>query len=84
MFGIPIDGPTNVFCDNQSVVTNASIPHSVLNKKHNAVCYHRVREAIASNIIRIAKEPGTENLADLFTKQLSGPKRRQYLRRLTY
>jgi hypothetical protein len=28
MFGIPIDGPANVFCDNKSVVTNAIIPTS--------------------------------------------------------
>ena len=42
MFGVPIDGPSDVFCDNQSVVTNVSIPSSLLNKKHNFICYHRV------------------------------------------
>ena len=26
MFGVPIEGPTNVFCDNRGVVQNASIP----------------------------------------------------------
>ena len=45
MFGVTIDGPSDVFCDNQSVVSNVSIPSSVLNKKHNYICYHRVREA---------------------------------------
>jgi hypothetical protein len=40
MFGIPIDGPTNVFCDNQSVVTNATMPESVLKRKHNSIAYH--------------------------------------------
>ena len=30
MFGIPIDGPANVFCDNCGVVLNASIPNSTL------------------------------------------------------
>jgi len=34
-FGIPIDGPCDVFCDNKSVVTNSSVPSSVLNKRHN-------------------------------------------------
>lgn len=53
MFGIPIDGPTNVFCDNKSVVKNATIPTSYLKKKHNAIAYHRVREAIASGTIQI-------------------------------
>ena len=41
MFGVAIDGPADVFCDNQSVVTNVSIHSSVLNKKHNSICYHR-------------------------------------------
>ena len=26
MFGVPIDRPSDVFCDNQSVATNVSIP----------------------------------------------------------
>eukprot|EP00978_Attheya_sp_CCMP212_P035677 scaffold156772_cov26-Attheya_sp.AAC.1 len=34
MFGIPIDGPANVFCDNEAVVTNSSIPTSTIKKKH--------------------------------------------------
>jgi hypothetical protein len=42
MFGIPLEGPTNVLCDNQSVVTSASTPESVLKKKHNSIAYHRV------------------------------------------
>ena len=45
MFGVPINGTTDAFCDNQSVVTNVSIPYSVLNKKQNSICYHRFREA---------------------------------------
>lgn len=28
MFGIPLDGPANTFCDNQSVITNSTIPTS--------------------------------------------------------
>jgi hypothetical protein len=35
MFGIPIDGPANVFCNNKSVVTNSTVPNSTLKKKHN-------------------------------------------------
>ena len=42
MFGIGIDGPTSVFCDNRGVVKNVSIPESVLSKKHNAFNYHAV------------------------------------------
>ena len=43
MFGIPIDGPADVFCDNQGVVKNMSLPESMLSKKHNAINYHAVR-----------------------------------------
>ena len=33
MFGVPLDGASNIFCDNKSVVTNSSVPTSMLNKK---------------------------------------------------
>jgi hypothetical protein len=68
MMGIPVIGPARVYCDNKSVVTNATDPASVLNKRHNAICYHRVREAQAAGIIYVSWIPGQENLADLFTK----------------
>ena len=48
MMGVPLDGPTNVFCDNEAVVKNTTCPESQLKKKHVAICYHRVREACAS------------------------------------
>jgi Reverse transcriptase (RNA-dependent DNA polymerase) len=75
MFGVPIDGPANVFCDNRGVVKNVSIPESTLMKKHNAINYHAVREAAAAGILRVGKEDGETNLADLLTKVLSGEKR---------
>jgi hypothetical protein len=75
MFGIPIDGPANVFCDNRGVVKNVSIPESTLMKKHNAINYHTVREAVAAGILRVGKEDGETNLADLLTKVLTGEKR---------
>jgi hypothetical protein len=42
MFGVPLIGPADVFCDNESVVNNVTTPESTLTKKHNAICYHRV------------------------------------------
>jgi hypothetical protein len=75
MFGIPIEGPANVFCDNRGVVKNVSIPESTLMKKHNAINYHAVREAVAAGILRVGKEDGETNLADLLTKVLNGEKR---------
>ena len=61
-------GPATVICDNKSVVTNASVPASVLNKRHNAICYHRVREAQACQMIRVGLIPGGFNKSDLLTK----------------
>lgn len=70
MFGIEIDGPADVYCDNQSVVNNVQVPSSTLSKKHNAINYHAVREAVAAGIICVAKEDSSTNYADIFTKQL--------------
>ena len=76
MFGVPIDGPTDVFCDNKSVTTNASVPSSVLNKKHNSICYHRVREAQAAGTIRVGWIEGEYNKADVATKTTLSNSRR--------
>ena len=51
-----------------SVVNNSSIPTSALNKMHNAICYHRVREAQDAGILRVGWIPGEFNLSYLFTK----------------
>jgi hypothetical protein len=75
MFGVPIEGPANVFCDNRGVVKNTSMPESMLMKKHNAVNYHAVREAVAAGILRLGKEDGETNLADLLTKVIVGQNR---------
>ena len=76
MFGVLIDGPANVFCANNCVVKNTTIPESMLAKKHNAVNHHAIREAVATQIIRVEKEDGMTNLADLFTKALTADRRR--------
>jgi hypothetical protein len=47
----------------------------VLHKKHNAINYHAVREAVAAGIIKVGKEDGETNLADLLTKILRGRRR---------
>ena len=84
MMGIQVDGPTNVFCDNESVVKNSTKPESTLKKKHNAIAYHRVREAQAAGIVRIAKEDGETNLADMLTKCLPGPRLRELCSRVLW
>jgi hypothetical protein len=58
MFGLPIDGPANVFCDCNAVVKNTMIPESMLAKKQNAIDCHAVREAVAAKIICVGNEDG--------------------------
>lgn len=84
MFGVPVEGPAIVFCDNQGVVKNTSIPESVLTKKHNAVNYHAVREAAAAGVLEVVKEDTQTNLADLFTKVLPADRRRELLGSMLY
>ncbi|MGH3053397.1 MAG: Ty1/Copia family ribonuclease HI, partial [Gaiellaceae bacterium] len=84
MMGIPIEGAANVFCDNEAVVKNSTAPESTLKKKHNAISYHRVREAVASEMIRIAKEHTSTNLADMLTKPLPGPRLKYLCERVLY
>ena len=80
MFGVPVEESTSVFCDNKSVVTNSSIPTSMLNRKHNSICYHKVREACAAGTIRIGWILGEYNKADIATKtSLSTTRRYNFL-----
>jgi hypothetical protein len=76
MFGVPIEGPARVFCDNESVVKSSSYAESTLKKKHCSIAYHRVRDAIAAGKILVYYESTDTNLADLLTKPLSHTKRK--------
>jgi hypothetical protein len=51
---VALDGPSLMLGDNMSVILNTTVPSSVLKKKHNAIAYHRVREAIAARIMRFS------------------------------
>ncbi len=84
MFGVPIDGPTSVFCDNEAVYKNTVLPESTLNKKHHSIAYHRCREAVAAQTIQVAKEGTLNNLADLFTKITTAARRTFLLGKFTY
>ena len=47
MLGVPVEKESLLIGDNMSVVLNCTLPSSQLKKKHNAIAYHRVREAVA-------------------------------------
>ena len=84
MFGIPIDGPTHIFCDNQSVVNNCSKIESVLNKKHSSVAYHMARWSVATGEVCIGWINGLYNLAVAFTKRLTKDRRQKLFWDWTY
>jgi hypothetical protein len=83
--GIPILGKTYMFGDNQSVVTNATLPHSQLNKRHNALAYHRVREAVSCpGMLGFYHIPGESNPADILSKHWGFPQVWPHLKALLY
>ena len=66
--GVPIRKRSYMFGDNKSVVDSSTRPHSKLHKRHTALSFHRVREAIASKIIGFFHIPGSQNPADILSK----------------
>ena len=78
MFGIPIVGPTTVFCDNEAVYTNATFAESTLKKKHIPIAYHQARETVADDIMLVFYEKAGSNHADLFTKVLNHIDRKRF------
>jgi hypothetical protein len=83
-FGIPLCGPTFLFCDNQSVVYSSAVPESSLRRRHNSVAYHKVRESAASDAIAVFKASSEENIADICTKRLGGPKTKLFCGAILY
>ena len=80
MMGITVDEPTFVFGDNQSVLANTTNPTSTLKKKSNAIAYHFFREGVARDEWRTAYINTHDNVADMLTKPLAGPKRQKFVR----
>ena len=67
-FGVPIDGATDVFGDNFSVIQNSQNPEAELEKKHVALSFHYVRENIAAGVISPYWLKGKLNMSDIMTK----------------
>ena len=70
MLGIPVEYCTFMFGNNQSVITQGTIPHSQLTKQHHALAYHYDHESVANGTIKNFHIRGTENPADCLTKFL--------------
>jgi hypothetical protein len=70
---IPSDGsaPTRLFGDNFSVIQNANDPDVILKKKHVAISFHVIHEAIAAGVVAPYWLKGKHNVSDIMTKQIT-------------
>ena len=84
MFGIPIDGPAKVLCDNKSCVDSSSKVETMLHKKHASLAYHATRYAVAADIIIVGKIHTDDNIADALTKILTVQQRDRLFGSWTY
>ena len=76
MMGIAVDMPAFIFGDNQSVLSNTSLPHSKLKKKSSSIAYHFVREGCAMSEWKTTYLNTDLNPSDMLTKSLSGGQKR--------
>ena len=60
-----------MFGDNEAVVKSTTLPDYNLKKRHHALAYHRVREAVAAGIVQYHHIAGKDNPADVLTKFLN-------------
>ena len=82
--GVPIINNVYMFGDNKSVVTSSTIPQSILNKRHNMLAYHRVRETIAARIIEFHWFSSNQNRSDILSKHWDYMKVKDTIRELFY
>ena len=70
MMGVSLTILTYVYGDNMSVIYNTSRPELTLKKKSNSICYHAVREAVASGECLTTHCKTRDNYSDMMTKVL--------------
>ena len=66
--GVSVKKKSFMFGDNRSVVDSSMTPHAKIHKRHVALSFHRVREAIAAKIVSYYFIPGEINPADILSK----------------
>ena len=71
---VPLRDQSFVFEDNDTVVYSRMTYHAKVRKRHVALSFHRVREAIATKIIAYYFVRGMINLADVLNKHSSHAK----------
>ena len=68
--GIPVDEPSFMFGDNQSVLANTANPGSNIKNKYQSICFHFIREGCDRDEWSTAYVKTCNNIADLLTKSL--------------
>jgi hypothetical protein len=66
--GIPIRSGDVMFRDNESVFNSSMRLDAKLHKRHNALSFHHVQEAISAGYIQYFHMPGKTNPADILSK----------------
>jgi hypothetical protein len=84
MMGVPLSGPTYIYGNNNSQVTNSSRSESTLKKKCNSICYHAICESVAMGETLLMHIRTGDNLADFLTHTTSGAKCRKLVSWVVY
>lgn len=84
MMGVPVIERSYLFGDNESVVGSSTQLDAKLHKRHNALSFHRVREAIAAGFITFCHIPSEYNSADILSKHWGYSQVWQLLRPLLF
>ena len=71
-----------MFGDNKSVVMSSTISQSILNKRHNMLSYHKVREATAAKVPEFHWCSSGQNRSDILSKQWDYTKVKDMVREL--
>ena len=78
--GVPVCDHSYLFGDNNSVVGSSTTPDTKLSKRHVMLSFHKVREAIASGMVRFHFLRGDTNPADILSKHWANASVWQQLR----
>ena len=81
-FGVVVESPTEVRCDNKSVVSDTVIAASTLRNRQIGIAYHMCRESVAADIIRVYHIKSEFNRADILTKPLGSVKHQALIDRI--
>ena len=67
-----------IFGDNQGAICLTEHQHCHKRTKHISVKYHATRDYVAKKYVNITYIPSSQNIADIFTKPLPGPKLKSF------